>query len=405
MAVAARLYPAAWLVLVAAALVMGLNMGVRQTFGLFLEPMVGALEIPRGTFALAIAVQNLLWGALQPVFGGLADRYGTGRMLVLGGSLYVSGILVMAGVPTPLGLHLGGGVLVGIAVAACGFPLVLSAVARAAPEEKRSTWLGIATAGGSFGQFVLLPGTQAVIGAFDWVTGLLALAAVSALIIPLAAALQGRPETAKIGEQSLREAFNEAVRHKGFMLLNAGFFVCGFHVAFVATHLPAYISETGLPAFVGATALSLVGFFNILGSFACGWLGGRYRKKHVLSLLYLGRAIAIFLMLLAPKTEWTVYLFAGAFGLMWLGTVPLTSGLVGQIFGPRYLATLFGIVMFSHQVGAFFGAWLGGLFYDLTGSYTIVWGMAIALGLIAAVLHAPIADAPLRRTRAAEAVA
>lgn len=403
MTAAIRLNRAGWLVLVAAAIVLGLNMGVRQTFGLFLEPMVAALEIPRGTFALAIAFQNLLWGALQPLFGGLADRYGTGRLLALGGALYAAGILVMAGVPTPLGLHLGGGVLVGIAVAACGFPLVLSAVARAAPEERRSAWLGLATAGGSLGQFLLLPGTQAVIGAYDWVTGLVVLAAAAALVVPLAWVLRGKPAAARLGEQSLREAFDEAVRHRGFLLLNAGFFVCGFHVAFVATHLPAYISETGLPAFVGATALSLVGFFNVVGAFACGWLGGRYRKKHVLSLLYLGRAVAIFLMLLAPKTELTVYLFAGAFGLMWLGTVPLTSGLVGQIFGPRYLATLFGIVMLSHQVGAFFGAWLGGLFYDMTGSYTIVWGLAIALGLMAAGLHAPIADAPMRRPAAAQA--
>jgi MFS family permease len=392
------------MVLAAGAIVLGLNMGVRQTFGLFLEPMVGALEIPRAGFALAIAVQNLLWGALQPVFGGLADRYGTARTLALGGALYAAGIAVMAGVQTPLGLHLGAGVLVGIAVAACGFPLVLSAVARAAPAERRSTWLGLATAGGSLGQFALLPGTQAVIGAFDWVTALWVLGLLSALVVPLAVLLRGKPDAAGApGGQSLREAFEEATRHRGFWLLTAGFFVCGFHVAFVATHLPAYISETGLPAFVGATALSLVGFFNVLGSLGFGWLGGRVRKKHVLAGLYLGRAVAILLMLVAPKTEVTVYLFAAAFGLMWLGTVPLTSGLVGQIFGAHYLATLFGIVMFGHQIGAFFGAWFGGLFYDLTGGYTAVWIMASALGVIAAALHAPIADAPLRRPAAAQA--
>jgi MFS family permease len=400
---AARLQPAAWLVLAAGAIVLGLNMGVRQTFGLFLEPMVGALEIPRASFAFAIAVQNLLWGALQPVFGGIADRYGTARTLALGGLLYAAGIAVMAGVQTPLGLHLGGGVLVGIAVSACGFPLVLSAVARAAPAERRSTWLGLATAGGSLGQFALLPGTQAAIAWFDWTTALWLLALLSALVVPLAVLLRGKPGAPAVGDQSLRAAFDEATRHRGFWLLTAGFFVCGFHVAFVATHLPAYISETGLPAFVGATALSLVGFFNVLGSLGFGWLGGRYRKKHVLAGLYLGRAVAILLMLAAPKTELAVYLFAAAFGLMWLGTVPLTSGLVGQIFGARYLATLFGIVMFGHQIGAFFGAWFGGLFYDLTGGYTEVWLMASALGVIAAALHAPIADAPLRRPAAADA--
>jgi MFS family permease len=399
--IAARWQPAAWLVLAAAMVVMGVNMGVRQTFGLFLEPMTAALEIPRGSFAFAIAVQNLLWGLLQPVCGGLADRYGTGRLLALGGALYAGGIVVMAGVPTPLGLHLGGGLLVGMAVAACGFPLVLSAVARAAPEDRRSTWLGLATAGGSIGQFVLLPGTQAVMGLADWHGGLLALAAVSALVIPLAFLLRGKPAKVQAHEQSLREAFDEAVRHKGFLLLTAGFFVCGFHIAFVATHLPAYVAGLGLPALVGATALSLVGLFNVLGAFACGWAGGRMRKKHLLSGIYLARAVVIAAMLVAPKTEITVYLFAAAFGLMWLGTVPLTSGLVGQIFGPRYLATLFGMVMLSHQVGAFFGAWLGGLLYDITGSYDIVWGLAIALGVVAAALHAPIPDRPIARAQAA----
>jgi MFS family permease len=398
---ALRLQPAAWLVLAAGMVVLGLNMGVRQTFGLFLEPMVGALDIPRATFAFAIAVQNLLWGLLQPVCGGLADRYGTGRLLALGGALYAGGILVMAGLPTPLGLHLGGGLLVGMAVAACGFPLVLSAVARAAPADKRSTWLGMATAGGSLGQFLLLPGTQLAIAATDWQGGLVALAIASAFVIPLAWVLRGKPVAPLAGDQSLSEAFGEAVRHKGYWLLTVGFFVCGFHIAFVATHLPAYIAGMGLPAFVGATALSLVGLFNVVGAFAFGWAGGRYRKKHLLAGIYLGRAAAIGLMLIAPKTEASVYLFACAFGLMWLGTVPLTSGLVGQIFGPRYLATLFGLVMLSHQVGAFFGAWLGGLAFDLAGSYTSVWILAAALGVVAAALHAPIADAPLRRGQAA----
>ncbi|RDD63032.1 MFS transporter [Ferruginivarius sediminum] len=391
--------PAAWLVLFAAMVVLGLNMGVRQTFGLFLEPMTAALDISRGTFSLAIAVQNLLWGVLQPVCGALADRYGSGRIMAVGGVLYAIGLAVMALVQTPLGLHLGAGLLVGIAVSASGFPLVLSAVARAAPEDKRSAWLGLASAGGSMGQFVLLPGAQGLIAGLGWVDALLVLGLLSALIVPLAAALAGKAHTGagSIGEQSLKEAMGEAGRHPGFLLLTAGFFVCGFHVSFVATHLPAYISATGLAAFVGATALSLIGFFNIIGGLSAGWLGGRFRKKRVLTYIYLGRAAAIVLLLVLPKTAITVYAFSAVFGLLWLGTVPLTSGLVGQIFGPRYMATLFGFVMFSHQIGAFFGAWLGGISYDVTGSYQIVWLIAVLLGLAAAALHWPIADAPVGR--------
>jgi MFS family permease len=399
--------PAAWLVLFAAMVVLGLNMGVRQTFGLFLEPMTAALDVSRGTFSLAIAVQNLLWGVLQAVCGALADRYGGGRIMAVGGVLYAIGLAVMALVQTPLGLHLGAGLLVGIAVSASGFPLVLSAVARAAPEDKRSAWLGLASAGGSMGQFVLLPGAQGLIAGLGWVDALLVLGLLSALIVPLAAALAGKAHTGagSIGEQSLKEAMGEAGRHRGFLLLTAGFFVCGFHVSFVATHLPAYISATGLAAFVGATALSLIGFFNIIGGLSAGWLGGRFRKKRVLTYIYLGRSAAIALLLVLPKTAVTVYAFSAVFGLLWLGTVPLTSGLVGQIFGPRYMATLFGFVMFSHQIGAFFGAWLGGISYDLTGSYQIVWLIAMLLGLAAAALHWPIADAPVGRlAREAERV-
>jgi predicted MFS family arabinose efflux permease len=385
-------------VLVAGALVLALNMGVRQTFGLFLEPMTEALHIGRGAFSLAVAVQNLLWGLLTPFCGALADRWGSGRVLAAGGTLYVAGLAVMALVQTPLGLHLGAGVLTGAAVSASGFPLVLAAVARIAPEGRRSAWLGIASAGGSVGQFVLLPGTQAAITAFGWVNALLVLAGASAFIVALAAPLSGRPVAALgVSAQSLGDALAEARRHRGYLLLTAGFFVCGFHVAFVATHLPAYIASSGLSAFVGATALGLIGFFNIIGSFGAGYLGGRYRKKHLLAGIYLARGSAIAVFMSVPMTETTVWLFSSIFGLLWLGTVPLTSGLVEQIFGHRYMATLFGIVMLSHQIGAFFGAWLGGLSYDLTGSYTAVWLLAIALALSAAGLHWPIADAPLRR--------
>ncbi len=392
--------PVGLAVVIAGALMLSLNMGVRQTYGLFLEPMSTAVGVSYATFGLAIAIQNLLWGALTPFCGAFADRFGTGRVLVAGGVVYVAGLLVMALVQTPLGLHLGAGILTGIAVSATGFPLVLSAVARAAPPEKRSTWLGIATAGGSMGQFVLLPATQALIGGFGWSLALICLALVVAFMVPLSVPLRGRPETLKAGELTLGQAFAEARAHHGYLLLNAGFFVCGFHVAFVATHFPAYVESQALPAWIGAAALGVIGFFNILGTFLFGWLGGRYRKKWVLTAMYLARAVAIGALLVLPVTPLTIWLFAVAFGTLWLGTVPLTSGLVGEIFGPRYLATLFGIVMFSHQIGAFFGAWLGGLSFDLTGSYDVVWLAALVLSLASAALHAPIEDTPLRPEQA-----
>lgn len=382
-------------ILLCGASVLALNMGVRQTFGLFLEPMTLDLGISRGSFSLAIAVQNILWGLLTPLCGMLADRYGTGRMLATGGLLYALGIVIMALGASELAVHLGAGVLVGVAVGASGFPLVLSAVARSVPEERRNLAIALAATGGSVGQFVLLPLAQVLINATGWPTALLIFAGLSALIIPLATALKGKPETAATGVLSIGGAVNQAGRHSGYLLLTAGFFVCGFHVAFIATHLPGYISTCHLPPLVGATALSIIGFFNILGGLAAGILGSRYRLKYLLSGIYLARAAVITAFLLGPKTEWAVFLFSGAFGLLWLSTVPLTSALVGQIFGPRYLATLFGIVMLGHQLGAFFGAWLGGLSYDLSGSYDSVWIMSILLGLLAAALHWPIADRPL----------
>lgn len=388
--------PVGTAVVVAGVVMLSLNMGVRQTYGLFLEPMTAALSVSHTTFGFAIAVQNLLWGALTPLCGGLADRYGTGRILAAGGVVYVAGLLMMALAQTPLGLHMGAGILTGIAVSATGFPLVLSVVARAAPPEKRSTWLGTATAGGSMGQFVLLPVTQVMIGGFGWSAALVGLALATALMVPLARPLRGRPGALKEGDLTLGAAIAEARAHHGYLLLNAGFFVCGFHVAFVATHFPAYVASQGLASWIGAAALGVIGFFNIIGTFLFGWLGGRYRKKWVLTFVYLARAVAIGALLILPITPWTIWLFAVTFGLLWLGTVPLTSGLVGDIFGPRYLATLFGVVMFSHQIGAFFGAWLGGVSYDLTGSYTVVWLAALTLSLMSAALHAPIEDKPLR---------
>ncbi len=383
------------IIIVCGASVLALNMGVRQTFGLFLEPMTLDLGISRANFSLAIAIQNILWGLLTPLCGMLADRYGTGRVMATGGLLYALGIVIMALGASGPAVHLGAGVLVGVAVGASGFPLVLSAVARAVPDERRNLAIALAATGGSVGQFLLLPLAQLLIEAIGWPAALLIFAALSALVVPLAAALAGKPETAAAGTMGIGGAVNQAGRHSGYLLLTGGFFVCGFHVAFIGTHLPGYITSCNLAPLVGATALSIIGFFNILGGLAAGVLGSRYRLKYLLSGIYLARAATITLFLLGPKVDWAVYLFSAAFGLLWLSTVPLTSALVGQIFGPRYMATLFGIVMLGHQLGAFFGAWFGGISYDLTGSYDAVWIISVLLGLLAAALHWPIADKPV----------
>ncbi|MEE8227059.1 MAG: MFS transporter, partial [Kiloniellales bacterium] len=371
------------LILICGAAVLALNMGIRQTFGLFLEPVTLDLAMSRSNFALAIAVQNLLWGLLTPACGMLADRYGTGRVLAAGGLLYALGNTVMALGESAFAVHLGAGVMVGMAVGASGFPLVLAVVARSVPEERRSMALAIAATGGSVGQFLLLPFSQVLIEGLGWPAALLILAALAALIVPLAAALAGKPTMAAAGPASPGGALSQARRHRGFLLLTAGFFVCGFHVSFIATHLPGYITSLNLDPLVGASALGLIGFFNILGGLAAGVLGSRFRLKYVLSMIYLARAVAIGLFLFGPKTEWAVFAFSAVIGLLWLSTVPLTSSLVGQIFGSRFMATLFGIVMLGHQLGAFFGAWLGGLSYDLTGSYDGVWILSILLGLLA----------------------
>jgi MFS family permease len=375
-----------------------LSFGIRQSFGLFLGPMTAGLGISHTVFAFAVALQNLLWGLSQPAFGALADRFGIVRVLIIGGVLYAAGLLIMAFSGSALGLNLSAGLLVGFGVSATSFSLVLSAVARATAPAHRSLALGLVSAGGSFGQFAMPLVAQGLIDHIGWFAALLVLAACAGVMVPAAFGLAAADETAQDthGSQSLGEALREAAVHNGYWLLNAGFFVCGFHVAFIATHLPAYLVTLNLGAEMGAWALATIGLFNIVGTFAFGFLGGRYRKKKVLAGLYFSRSAVFTAFLLVPASQVSVLLASAAIGLLWLGTVPLTGGIVGQIFGPRYMATLFSIVMMSHQVGAFFGAWLGGYVFDLTGSYNIAWEVAIALGLMSAALHLPIADRPLR---------
>ncbi|MCP5365236.1 MAG: MFS transporter [Hyphomicrobiales bacterium] len=399
----------ATIALVCGATILTLTMGIRQTFGLFLTPMSGDLGISREAFALAIAMQNLLWGLFQPFAGMFADRYGIIRVLLLGAAAYAIGLGAMAGGGGLIGLNLGGGMLVGLALSCTSFAVVLGAISRAVPAERRSAALGIASAGGSFGQFVMAPIGQSLISAHGWSDALLILAGLALLMAPLAVILARatRPSRDQLSDQlhvsNEREsslspigALGEAGRHRGYWYLTIGFFVCGFQVVFIGVHLPAYLVDLGMTPDVGATALALIGFFNIVGTWGCGVLGGRHSKKRLLAGLYLLRAMTIAVFLAAPKTETTVLVFAATIGLLWLGTVPLTSGLVGQIFGVHNLGMLFGLVFFSHQVGSFLGVWLGGLVFDVTGSYDVIWLASIGLGVIAAALHLPISERSLR---------
>ncbi|UCH75672.1 MAG: MFS transporter [Rhodospirillales bacterium] len=392
-------------ILVAGVLVLILAFGIRTSFGIFMVPISGDLGWGREIFGFALALQNLVWGASQPFAGAIADRWGSGRVIGACGAMYAAGVLVMAGAATPLGMTVGAGIIVGVALSGTSFPVILAVIGRAVPEEKRSFYLGLGAAGGSSGQLLMVPAAQGLLLSMDWAMTLVWLAAMSALMVPLAVALVSDPrrmvgisESAK--QQSISQAIQEAGGHRGYWLLNAGFFVCGFHVMFIASHLPAFVVDKGLAPALGALALTLVGLANIIGSYLSGVLGGRYSKRYLLSFIYFARAVAFLFFILLPVTEVSVVVFAFVLGLLWLSTVPLTSGLVAQIFGPRYMATLFGIVFFSHQVGSFLGAWLGGYFYDLTGSYDVVWWASVALGVFSGLIHWPIDERPVARLAA-----
>ena len=377
------------------------SMGIRQSFGLFLQPISDSLSLGREVFSLAIALQNVVFGL--PLFGMIADRYGA-RWVVLGGALlYAAGCLLVPASSGPLGLYLTLGLIIGLGLGSTTYVVVLGAVARVVHPANRSTTFGIVTAAGSFGTFALVPGLQWVIVHAGWQASFVVSAALIGWVVLLAFGFPRQPSahaTRPHGEGTLMQALLRARGHSGYWLLNAGFFVCGFHVAFIATHLPSFLTDGGLPRMIGATALSLIGLCNIFGSSLFGWLGDRYRKKYLLSALYFSRAVVIGLFLFVPLTSFSALLFGGLIGFLWLATVPLTSGTVAQIFGARYLSTLYGIVFFSHQAGSFLGVWLAGLLYDSTGSYDSVWWLAIALGVVAALLHLPIADRPLQSSNA-----
>jgi predicted MFS family arabinose efflux permease len=392
-----------WLAAACGALILTLATGLRATFGLFLKPVSIDLGVSREFFGFGFALQNLLWGAASPFLGSIADKYGTGRVVVFGALCYAAGLVVM-GYATSGEMIIIGNVLVGVALAGSGFSVVLGAIGRAAPPERRSMALGIITAGGSFGQFAVVPYAHILIEALDWRMALVSLAITALVMLPLIPPVTKVHSVQPAGvPQTLRQALSEAVVHKGFWLLTAGFFVCGFQVVFVATHLPAFLADRGMPTWVGAWTLALVGLFNIVGSYGCGWLGGRYSKKNLLAAVYSLRSLVFILFMIMPLSEYSVLLFGALLGLLWLGTVPLTSGLVAYIFGPAYMSMLYGIVFFSHQVGSFLGAWLGGYFYDVFGSYDAMWWICVALGFTASLLHFPIAERPVPRLSAATA--
>jgi MFS family permease len=388
-------------------IILTLSMGTRQGFGLFLKPMTLDHGWSRETFAFALALQNLLWGASQPFVGMIADRMGAGRVLVVGAVLYAGGLVLMAMSDTGLQFSLASGVVLGLAQGCTTFSIVFGVIGRAFPPEKRSMALGLSSAAGSFGQFAMVPYSQTLITHLGWFNALLTLAVTILLIAPLASALvERRPgSVGGVPAQGIGDAVREAFTHKSFLLLTAGYFVCGFQLAFITVHFPAYLVDRGLTANVGMVALATVGLFNIIGSYTAGALGAKYTKKYLLSSIYLSRSVVIALFIFLPLSETSVYLFAAAIGVLWLSTVPLTNGVVAGIFGVAYMSMLSGFVFLSHQIGSFAGVWLGGYLFDHTGSYQVVWMISIALGVFAGLINLPIEERAIVRAPAPQPAA
>jgi len=392
-------------VLIYGGLMVTLSMGIRHGFGLFNLPITMANGWGRETFALTIALQNLIWGAVQPITGALADRYGAFRIMLIGGALYALGLIGMAVSTDALNFTLAGGLLIGLAQTATTYSVVYGILGRNVPAEKRVWAMGIAAAAGSFGQFLMIPAEQGLLSSFGAQDALFILGLMASLMIPTAFMLREKNFIHKhnLGEQTIREALKEAISNPSFRLLTLGYFVCGFQVVFIAVHLAPYLKDlstifpaVGAPA-VATTALALIGLFNIFGTYSAGILGQRLPKRYLLSGIYLGRSIAIAGFLLIPLSPTTTYIFAAIMGFLWLSTIPLTNGIVAQIFGVKYLTMLSGLVFFSHQLGSFCGAFLGGYLFDRTGSYLIVWEIAIGLGVFAFLVNLPVKERALER--------
>ncbi|GAD03015.1 MFS transporter [Agarivorans albus] len=383
-----------------------ISLGIRQSFGIFMMPVSEHFQLGREFFSFAIALQNLLFGMFQPFVGMAADKWGAKRVIVLGAAAYAVGLYLSSIATLPSMLYLSLGALVGLGLSATSYVIVLGAVAKVVPAKHAVKAFGLTTAAGSFGMFAMIPGAQLMLSQMGWQQALQAFALLCALMVAFAMFMKtAKPSTADQAvvdeKQTLKESLQEAFSHKGYWLIHAGFFVCGFHVMFIATHLPSYLADKNLSATTGAMALAYVGIFNIFGSYFWGVMGDRFSKRHVMSALYLMRTVVIAGFVSLPVTESTAALFGGAIGFCWLGTVPLTSGLVRQIFGARYLSTLYGLVFFTHQIGSFLGAWVGGRIYDYYGSYEPIWWSTVALAFIAALIHLPINDKPVMRLAAA----
>ncbi|MBH2001924.1 MAG: MFS transporter [Moraxellaceae bacterium] len=377
--------------LIGSAFILALSLGVRHGFGLYLVPMSDAFGWGHHIFSFAIAIQNLIWGAAQPFTGAIADKYGTKKVVAIGGLLYAIGLILMAFSSTSLLLNLSLGLIIGLALSATSFTILLSAVGRAAPPEKRGMAMGIASAAGSFGQFIMLPSTLLLLKSIGWSSALLVSACAIAFIIPLAGLLKSPSSITPKGLQqhslSFKQVLHIARKHKPFWWLSLGFLVCGFQVVFLGVHLPGYLLDHGFDATTGTIFLALVGLFNIIGTYSAGWLGDRYSKPKLLMLLYGLRGLAIISFLSAPLNNFTIYSFGIIMGLLWLSTVPLTNGIVANMFGVKYLSMLSGIVFFTHQIGSFFGGWLGGVNHDLAGNYNMIWMACLALSIFGVIIH------------------
>ena len=385
-------------VLVCGAAIVMISMGIRHGFGLWLAPITTERGWSRETFSFAIAVQNIAWGLAGPFVGAIADRWGAFRVLVGGSLLYAAGLVTMGMATTGYGFLGGAGLLVGLSQAGTTYAVVYGVIGRNIAPERRSWAMGVTAAAGSFGQFLMVPVEGGLIGGIGWQGALFVLGAIALVIVPLAFGLR-EPHAAATttSKQSIGAAVYEALGHRSFQLLTAGYFVCGFQVVFIGVHMPSYLKDHGLTPAVATTALALIGLFNVFGTYAAGSLGGRLPKAYLLSGIYALRSLVIVAFVLAPLSAWSVYAFACTIGFLWLSTVPLTNGIVASIFGVRYLSMLGGFVFLSHQVGSFLGVWLGGKLYDITGSYDLVWWIAVALGVVAAVVNLPVRETPVMR--------
>jgi predicted MFS family arabinose efflux permease len=387
-----------WMILLSCATIAAIGMGIRQSMGLYLKPVSMDLGLGRDAFSLAIGVANIIWGIAAPFTGAIADKYGTGRVVLFGTICTVAGLLVLNAATSELHLMISG-VLLGFGVAGAGINAMVGAVGRAARPEDRSSAVAFVGMGSGIGMLVAIPYVQALIGVMGWQSSLLVVAATAFLMLPLAWSISGKPAVVESDEkpQSLGEALKEAFAHPSFWLLNAGFFVCGFHVVFYATHLPAYVSDIGLEPWVAVTGLIGVGLGNLVGTYLSGQWGKRYSKRYGLTLIYLARAIIFIGFLYLPISEWMVVAMSFGLGLFWLSTIPLTSSLVATFFGPVWMTMLYGIVFFSHQLGSFLGVYMAGVLFDMTKSYDAMWWISAGLGVFAALIHIPIKEAPVAR--------